>query len=203
MFNREKQVEWLRGAMDRPPLIVAPYDAELFGHWWFEGPDWINFLLRKMHWDQQTIKTITVPEYLDRHPQAAGRAAVVFELGPQGLLRGLARRLQRLDLSAICTRTPIAWWNWPSNHADGGNPLRRRALNQAARELLLAQSSDWAFIMKTGTMVEYACERTQVHVLNFNHLYEQIKSNDIDETWLNQIEARHNLFPDIDYRVYG
>ena len=89
------------------------------------------------------------------------------------------------------------------HHADGGNALRRRALNQAARELLLAQSSDWAFIMKTGTMVEYACERTRVHVLNFNHLYEQIKSNEIDEPWLNQIETRHNLFPDIDYRVYG
>ncbi|MFM7150527.1 MAG: glycoside hydrolase family 57 protein, partial [Gemmataceae bacterium] len=49
LFNREKQVEWLAGAMDRPPLIVAPYDAELFGHWWFEGPDFLHFLLRKMH----------------------------------------------------------------------------------------------------------------------------------------------------------
>ena len=85
-------------------------------------------------------------------------------------------------------------------NADG---LRRRALNQAARELLLAQSSDWAFIMKTGTMVEYARERTRVHVLNFNHVYEQIKRNAIDESWLSEIERRHNLFPDIDYRVYA
>src|SRR3984957_7658622 len=70
LFNREKQVEWLSGSMDgRPALIVAPYDAELFGHWGFEGPDWINYLLRKLHYDQQTVKTITVPEYLDRHPK--------------------------------------------------------------------------------------------------------------------------------------
>ncbi len=82
-------------------------------------------------------------------------------------------------------------------------PLRRRALNQAARELLLAQSSDWAFILKTGTMVEYAKERTRLHVNNFNHLYETIKRNDIDESWLSGIERRHNLFPDIDYRVYA
>jgi predicted glycosyl hydrolase (DUF1957 family) len=62
-------VEWLSGSMDgRPALIVAPYDAELFGHWWFEGPDWINFLLRKMNYDQQAIKTITVPEYLAIKP---------------------------------------------------------------------------------------------------------------------------------------
>ena len=76
-------------------------------------------------------------------------------------------------------------------------------LNQAARELLLAQSSDWAFIMKTGTMVEYATERTRVHVINFNHLYETIKRDDLDEGWLHGIETRHNLFPDIDYRIYA
>ena len=57
--------------------------------------------------------------------------------------------------------------------------------------------------MKTGTMVEYAVNRTRVHVLNFNHLYEQIKHNDIDEGWLNEIEGRHNAFPNIDYRVYA
>ena len=202
MFNREKQVEWLRGAMDRPPVIVAPYDAELFGHWWFEGPDWINFLLRKIHWDQQTIKMINVPELLDKHPRNQlsqpsfsswgykGYCEVWLEGSNDWIYRHLHEDADRMvDLAR--------------QHPDAGNILRRRALNQAARELLLAQSSDWAFIMKSGTMVEYACERTRVHVLNFNHLYEQIKNNTIDETWLNQIEARHNLFPDIDYRVYA
>jgi 1,4-alpha-glucan branching enzyme len=57
--------------------------------------------------------------------------------------------------------------------------------------------------MKTGTVVEYACDRTKVHVNNFNHLYEQIKKNEIDEPWLAEIERRHNLFPNIDYRVYA
>ena len=86
--------------------------------------------------------------------------------------------------------------------ADG---LRRRALNQAARELLLLQSSDWAFIMKTGTMVDYAVRRTREHALRFTRLYEQLKGNNgaqIDETWLSQVESRDNLFPEIDYRVY-
>ncbi|MGH7170099.1 MAG: DUF1957 domain-containing protein, partial [Gemmataceae bacterium] len=63
--------------------------------------------------------------------------------------------------------------------------------------------SDWAFILKTGTMVEYARERTRVHVANFNHLYETVRAGDIDESWLGDIESRHNLFPDIDYRVYA
>ena len=82
MFNREKQVEWLSGSMDgRPSLIVAPYDAELFGHWWFEGPDWINFLLRKMHYDQQTVKTITDARVPRPPSDDPGPPAVVFELG--------------------------------------------------------------------------------------------------------------------------
>jgi len=84
--------------------------------------------------------------------------------------------------------------------ADG---LLRRALNQAARELLLAQSSDWAFIMKTGSHVEYAVKRTQDHVLRFTRLYDDIRANRIDESWLSDIEYKDNLFPDINYRVYA
>lgn len=203
MFNREKQVEWLSGSMDgRPALIVAPYDAELFGHWWFEGPDWINFLLRKMHWDQQTVKTITVPEYLDKFPTTQLSQMAMSSWGYKGYcevwLEGSNDWIYRHLHEAADRMVELA-----RHHADDGNAVKRRALNQAARELLLAQSSDWAFIMKTGTMVEYANERTRVHILNFNHLYEQIRHNDIDESWLNQIERRHNLFPDIDYRLYA
>jgi 1,4-alpha-glucan branching enzyme len=80
--------------------------------------------------------------------------------------------------------------------------VTRRALNQAARELLLAQSSDWAFIIKTGTMVDYAVRRTREHLLRFTKLYDQVKSGGIDETWLSSVESRDNLFPEIDYRVY-
>ncbi|MCC6421750.1 MAG: DUF1957 domain-containing protein [Gemmataceae bacterium] len=202
MFNREKQVEWLAGAMDRPALIVAPYDAELFGHWWFEGPDWINYLMRKLHWDQQTVKPITIPEYLDRHPKLQiaqptlsswgykGYCEVWLEGSNDWIYRHLHEDADRMvELARSCQ--------------DNGHGVKRRALNQAARELLLAQSSDWAFIMKTGTMVDYARERTRVHMLNFNHLYDQIKRGDIDEPWLSEIERRHNIFPDLDYRVYA
>jgi 1,4-alpha-glucan branching enzyme len=80
--------------------------------------------------------------------------------------------------------------------------LERRALNQAARELLLAQSSDWAFIMKTGTMVEYAHRRTKEHVLRFHRLHDQIRTRTLDEGWLAMVEGRDNIFPEIDYRVY-
>jgi 1,4-alpha-glucan branching enzyme len=81
-------------------------------------------------------------------------------------------------------------------------PLKRRALNQAARELLLAQSSDWAFIMKTGTMVDYAVRRTKEHLLRFLKLHGQVRNGTIDEGWLTYVEGKNNIFPELDYRVY-
>ena len=65
MFNREQQVKYLSGLMGRPPIVVAPYDAELFGHWWFEGPRWLDHLCRKIAHDQDNIKLITPGDYLD------------------------------------------------------------------------------------------------------------------------------------------
>jgi 1,4-alpha-glucan branching enzyme len=69
--------------------------------------------------------------------------------------------------------------------------------------LLLAQSSDWAFIMKTNTMVEYAKKRTRDHLLNFVNLYSMIMNSHIDEGFLSDLERRNNIFPNIDYRAFA
>ena len=81
-------------------------------------------------------------------------------------------------------------------------PLTIRALNQMARELLLAQSSDWPFIMKTGTTVEYATRRFKEHVASFLKLYDMVKGQNIDESFVSLLESHNNIFPDIDFRVY-
>jgi 1,4-alpha-glucan branching enzyme len=83
------------------------------------------------------------------------------------------------------------------------DPLFRRAMAQAARELLLAQSSDWAFIMKTGTMVDYAVRRTQEHVLRFTRLHDELREGRVDEGWLAEVEAKDNIFPEIDPLVFA
>jgi 1,4-alpha-glucan branching enzyme len=81
--------------------------------------------------------------------------------------------------------------------------LIRRALNQAARELMLAQSSDWAFIMKAGTCVDYAVGRTKSHISRFNRLYNDIRSSDVDHEWVADLESIDNIFPDMDYMIYS
>ena len=80
--------------------------------------------------------------------------------------------------------------------------LQREALNQCARELLLAQSSDWLFIITNGTMVDYAKKRIKDHIGRFTKLYHQIKKDEIDEEFLQDISEKDCVFPDIDYMIY-
>ena len=80
--------------------------------------------------------------------------------------------------------------------------LKKKALNQCARELLLAQSSDWLFIITNGTMVDYAKKRIKDHIGRFTKLYEQIKENNINKEFLKDISSKDKIFPDIDYMIY-
>lgn len=80
--------------------------------------------------------------------------------------------------------------------------LTERALNQAMRELFLAQSSDWAFIMKSGTVVEYAHKRTLGHLRNFLRLDQELSRGAIDEQFLRELELTNNVLPYADYRVF-
>ena len=200
IFNREKQIEYLYDFMQKKPIIVSPYDAELFGHWWYEGPLWLEFLLRKITFDQKTIRLITPSEYLLENPRNQVITPSLSSWGWKGYsemwLQGPNDWIYRHLHAASCRMTELAK-SFP--HTDG---VLKRALKQALRELLLAQSSDWAFIMGTGTHTSYAVRRTKEHLLRFTRLYEEIKSSSIDENWLSDIEYKDNIFPDIDYSVH-
>ena len=80
--------------------------------------------------------------------------------------------------------------------------LQARALRQAGRELLLAQSSDWPFILRSGTSPAYARRRVKDHLLRFIALHEQLTATQVDEPWLAGVEAVDNLFPELDYRYW-
>ncbi len=208
MFNREKQVEHLQQVMGREPIIIAPYDAELFGHWWHEGPSFLDFLLRKIAFDQDTLKTTTLREHLDRLPRIQRATPSASSWGYMGFhevwLNGandwIYPHLHRASERMVHLAERFHYLG--GHEGTGVPPLRVRALNQAARELLLAQHSDWAFIMKTGTMVEYAHRRTWTHLSRFNRLFHDLDSDRLDPSWLEAVEWRDNIFPHIDYRVY-
>ena len=200
LFNREKQIEWLAPQMARPPIVVAPYDLELFGHWWFEGPEWLDLLIRKLVCDQESVGLITPSDYLDHHPVNQVTTPSASSWGHKGYnevwLNGRNDWVWR-HLHQAARRMEQLVRDHPS--VDG---LKHRALNQALRELLLAQSSDWPFMMKTGQQIEYAIKRFKDHLLRFLKLSDQIFSGQIDELWLKELEERDNPFPTLDYRSF-
>jgi 1,4-alpha-glucan branching enzyme len=201
LFNREKQIEFLAGRMDRRPIVVAPYDAELFGHWWYEGPLFLEMLFRKMQYDQATVAPVVPTAYLEEYPTQQVATPATSSWGYKGYgevwLDGSNHWIYRHLHKAAERMTELA-----RSHPESSG-LLRRALNQAARELLLAQASDWAFILKTGTATHYATQRTCDHINRFNELYESIHRGAVNADWLSHIEHKDNLFPFVDYRVYA
>lgn len=199
--NRQQQIDYLASIMDRQPIIVAPYDAELFGHWWFEGPNWLNFLIRKIAFEQSDFALCTPSDYLQIYSRNQicepsfsswgyrGYAEVWCDTANDWIYRHLHTMEARM---AILAR---------ENPDASGTP--RRALNQMARELMLAESSDWAFIMKNGTMVQYAVRRTKEHIANFWRLDYEFKHKAIDQENLAIIEEHNNIFPHVNYKLYA
>ncbi len=193
--ERVRQLERLAPMMDRKPVIVAPYDAELFGHWWFEGPSWLEYTIRKIALEQDRIRLIALSEYLERYPANRTAEPAASSWGYKGFnevwLNGENDWIYRhLDDAATSMERVGRSHPRPSG-------LTARAFDQAARELLLAQSSDWAFMIHAGTMAGYAARRTKSHLLRQRRLAAEIEEGKIDEAWLSRIEAQDNIFPQI------
>src|SRR5258706_3636672 len=198
--ERIKQMQHLAGIMDRPPLVLSPYDAEPFGHWWYEGPEFLDYFVRKTIYDRNVIELTTPWEYLRKNPTEQVPAPSASSWGDEGYWKvwlneknewiypHLHVAQERMTALVDSHRTP--------------NALEDRALKQAGRELLLAQSSDWPFILRTGTSPEYARQRVKTHLLRFIALHEQLTATRIDESWLKRVEALDNLFPDIDWHYW-
>jgi 1,4-alpha-glucan branching enzyme len=198
---RVQQIQKLAGIMDRPPLLVAPYDAELFGHWWYEGPEFLDYFVRKTYYDQQIVRLTTPWEYLRSHPTQQVARPSPSSWGEEGYWKVWLNEanqwiyphvdIAQMRMTELARQFPKA------------GSLTARALKQAARELLLAQSSDWPFILRTGTSPEYAIKRVKEHILRFTNIYRQLTESEISEEWLAQVEHMDNIFPDVNYHYWA
>jgi 1,4-alpha-glucan branching enzyme len=196
---------------DAPPAVCAMFDTELFGHWWFEGPRFVGAVLDRCA--QGGVSAIPAGAMLDRHPP---REVVALPEGSWG--DGGGHQVWLND----ATR-----WTWPLVHgaegrfeslvtvcAAGGSseraePLLERLLNQAGRELLLLESSDWQFLITTFAARDYAELRVTEHAEAFDRLAGLAERraqggalSEADETFLAECERRDSLFPDFDWRGY-
>jgi 1,4-alpha-glucan branching enzyme len=198
--ERVAQIQKVSAIFDRPPLVVAPYDAELFGHWWYEGPEFLDYFARKLFYDQKTVELVTPSEYLRRLPTNQIATPGASTWGEEGHLRAWLNESNEW----IYPHLQVAQERMTglARRFKKPNELRARALKQAARELLLAQSSDWPFILRAGTSPDYAKKRVKDHLLRFIALHDQLTATGVDENWLSEVESRDNIFPDVDWTYW-
>ncbi|MDQ3540145.1 MAG: DUF1957 domain-containing protein, partial [Chloroflexota bacterium] len=200
----EELLEQYRSSTGRYGIISSNYDTELFGHWWFEGVDWLKEVLRGLA-KSSIVDLTTASAFVDGHEPERVIALPESSWGSGG--------------------THFTWlnvdteWMWaPIHEAErrmealvAAHPdvegVKKDVLNQAARELLLLQSSDWPFLVTTGQAKEYASMRFTEHVDRFNDVAAMAeKPGDPSPDEMDTLKAlaeRDNPFPTIDYRVFA
>jgi 1,4-alpha-glucan branching enzyme len=187
--------------MEEAPLSLYANNAGFFGNLWHEGFQFIETLFRIAH-EYKDLKFVCPSEYIFKQNFSAiqvvspefsssgvnGYAETWLDVSNDWIYRHLARSMERM--TELAERFPD----------DTG--LKERALNQAAREILLAQSSDWSSLLFRQDSTEYAGDQAENALRNFTTIYEALGSNYISTEWLTTLERRHNIFPNINYRVF-
>jgi 1,4-alpha-glucan branching enzyme len=199
--NRMSRFKRAAEYMDETPISLCAYDADAFGRRWYEGPLFIEALFREGV-RKRGIQFMNPAEYLYKHPPHAyatvvpefsswgfsGYAEMWLDAANDWIYRHVIRSLERMIELA-------------ERFADDTG-LKERALNQAAREILLAQASDWVKMLYKGESPEYARSQIEGALRNFTTIYESLGSNYISTEWLTNLERQHNIFPHINYRVF-
>jgi 1,4-alpha-glucan branching enzyme len=187
-----------------PPILTSPFDAELFGHWWFEGTLWLEALARNLHDYDSGIQLISCAEYLDRYPRAGFIAMHEGSWGAEGsnqvwMNPETSWTYTHIYPAEIYTRDVCTAGLWRNS------PLGHRIAQQLCRELLLLESSDWQFLITTGAARDYAEIRFTTHSDQFNEvktIWQTFESTGnittAQEARLAEIERRDTIFPNID-----
>ena len=199
--SRSAQCARVADAIGRGAVIVTPYDAELFGHWWFEGPDFLDRVVRKSCTRRTGYRLSTPTDVMNGSP--------TFQVAMPGASSWGAFGYSDTWLNERNS------WIWPAIHRASrtmaeiasarvdAQGIERRVLNQMARELVLASASDWPFIITMDTMVGYAKRRVHEHLARFDQLAASLSNGGLDEATLIQYEADDKIFPLIDYTHFA
>jgi 1,4-alpha-glucan branching enzyme len=181
-------------------LVASSYDTELFGHWWFEGVSWLGKVLRFLASDKQ-VDLVTASEYLDAHmpqetlniPESSWGAGGAHDVWDNDDNRWMWQPMQAMEarMEALAQK-----YGAP----DGD---QRAVLNQAARESLLAQSSDWAFQVTSKQAADYATERFNTHMERFEKLASSLENGKPDRALADELYEFDKVFADIDYRWFA
>lgn len=203
LARRMKQTDDFYAARGARPLIVSCYDAELFGHWWFEGPAFLETVIRKIRQERLPLQFVTPSEYLNSCQEPLELTPGVSSWGESGYFDPWVNESNDFIYSAVYAATDKMIETANRFRNQDLNGLSTRALNQAARETLLAQSSDWAFLLYIGSHAEYAKARLEDHAANAVKLLTEVIEKRVDEAALAELEQKNSVFPRLDFKVFA
>jgi 1,4-alpha-glucan branching enzyme len=188
----------------RPPVMSSLFDAELFGHWWFEGPMWLEHVVRILAKDDIPIALTTGSEYLTRYPAEVKVKLAEGSWGKNGNSEVWLNEETSWTWSQIY-RAERVFREIASGDRWRDGALGERIAKQLARELLLLESSDWQFLITTAAARDYAEKRFSGHLDEFVELEmlwaEFVANRSLSETgmsYLDDLEERDGLFAEID-----
>tara|TARA_B110000305_G_C19412444_1_gene626172 strand:+ start:37 stop:1626 length:1590 start_codon:yes stop_codon:yes gene_type:complete len=188
ILKKRSQILKEQTKMGLPPVIVAPYDAELFGHWWHEGVDWLEKVIRYSVKDQGDYSLVTGSDYLRENsvfqciqPIASSwgeNASNEFWINEENdwmypYLFQASEDLNELKISRNLSKR---------------NSLIERALRQAQSLLFLAQASDLAFMVRAKTTSDYAIQRFKELLSRFYYLKDLIEKNKLNVELMDKLE---------------
>lgn len=201
LYNIGRTAHQVAPLIGKEPLTTIGIDCELFGHWWFEGVWWLEEMLRRCADDRSDVEMTTPTEYLRESPVLQTATPAFSSWGDGGynstwldgsnawIYRHVQESIERMEELAL---------RFPDQSS-----LKKRFLNQAAREVLLSMASDWPFILYHNTDNLYAKRRLESHLENFNVVYSNMCKNAVNTEWLVKAEKRDVIFKDIDYNVFA
>jgi len=196
---------WLLGQIQREEgvgpdgVTMAPFDTELFGHWWFEGVDFLGELYRALP-SREGVVTVTASQHLDSFPPRQALRPLEGSWGANGDFSMWLSPDTKWTWERLW---PLETTFWTGAREALGDPGKEGILAQAARQLLLAQSSDWQFMISTGAVPDYAERRFNLHCADLEALLPALSSGASEDTLARArehagtLEARDPLFPRI------
>lgn len=198
LYNIRRRTRNVEDLLDMDPFYTVSFDAELFGHWWFEGIQWLENVIRLVACADDMV-LMTPSEFIKERPlvQTLRPAASSWGTGGSSEVwvdNSTNAWIYKHTFKAIERMTELAV-RFPQQKS-----LKQRFLNQAARETLLLMASDWPFIIHNGT-TEYARKRLESHIQNLNLVYDNMCKNAVNTEWLVKAEKRDNIFPKLDYNI--
>ncbi len=185
-------------SQNRESVVVAPFDTELFGHWWFEGPAFLGQVYRSLAGQRDAIQPATGSKHLEAHPP---RAAIRLPWGSWGANGDSSMWLSEQTAWTWERLWPLEQAFWDAAPNALASPAARPVLAQAAREMLLARSSDWQFIISTGAAADYAERRFREHCEDAEKLIAAVGGREEDleaaQKTAEELYQRDHVFPNV------